>query len=94
MVFDMNLLDSATIPLVLIKRVKLRINKKTNFPHDTKWRIYTIAINNVWNTHIIQILREECDGRFHLFGNRLNILPNTVELSHEWVLMNFKYQDP
>ena len=79
---DMNLPDSATFTFALIKRVKLRINQKTNFLHDSKRRIYTIAINNVWNTHIIQILREECDGRFHFFRNILNILPNTVELSH------------
>ena len=41
-----------------------------------------------------QILREKCDGNFIFKENLLIILPNPVELSHEWVKTNFKYQEP
>ena len=63
-------------------------------PHDTKQRIRKIAINNGWNTHIFQILREKHDGNFLFNGNLLSRLPKPVELSYEWVKINFNYQEP
>ena len=68
--------------------------KNINFTCDTKWRIREIAISNVCNTHIVQILREKNDGRFIFRGYFLSGLTNPVEISHEWVLTNFKYQEP
>ena len=37
---------------------------------------------------------EECGGKFHFKGNILCRISNPVELSHKWVLTNFKYQVP
>ena len=37
---------------------------------------------------------EESDGKFHLSRNLLSRPSNTVELSHELVLTNFKYKEP
>ena len=55
---------------------------------------HTVNCNkNGWNKQTVQILREKCDGEFIFKGNLLCILPNTAELSHEWVLTNFKYQE-
>ena len=59
-----------------------------------KQRICIIAINDRWNTQFIHILREECDVMFQFKVNILSILPKTVEISHEWVLKIFKYQEP
>ena len=89
----MNLAYGETFPMALIKREKSIINKKTN-PRDTKWHIWEIIINSVWNTQISQILREKQYGKFLFRVNFLRILINPVELSHEWDLMNFKYQEP
>ena len=51
---------------------------KNIFPRDTKRRIHTIAINNGWNTHIVNIFYEERDGKFHFSGNSLIRLTNPV----------------
>ena len=32
-------------------------------------------------------------GMFRFKGNLLSILPKPVEISHEWVLKSFKYQE-
>ena len=56
--------------------------------------MWEISVNNDWNTHIVQILREKRDGNFILKVNVLGRLPKAVELSHLWVKMNLKYQDP
>ena len=37
---------------------------------------------------------EKRDGEFIFKGNLLSRLPNNVELSYNWVLTNFKYQEP
>ena len=37
---------------------------------------------------------EECNGKFHLKGNILNIIHKTVKLAQYWVLKHFKYQRP
>ena len=63
----------------------------TTFLAAPKRRIRKITIKNGWNTQIFQILREKCDGKFIFKRNFLIILPNYVELSHEWFLTNFKY---
>ena len=51
-------------------------------------------MDNGCNTQIFQILFKEHDGKFNLSGNIIRIIPNTVELSHKWVLENLKYQEP
>ena len=61
---------------------------------DKKQRIQEISINNGWNTHIVQILREKQDVNFLFKGNFLIRRPKTVGLSHELVNMNFKYKEP
>ena len=68
--------------------VKIQNQPKNNFPRDTKQRIQKIAIKNGWNTHIVQIFCEKCDGKFLFKVNMISRLPNPVELSHEWVLKN------
>ena len=78
----------------LIKRSKSRFNEKINFSHDTKRRVYKILINNGWNTPVFHILPEECYGKFIFKVNVFSRLPTPVELSHRWVLKNFKYQEP
>ena len=90
----MNLNYIVTFPLELIKCAKLIFNQKIKFSRDMKRHIHTIAIKNGWNTQIIQILYEECDGKFQFYGNLLSRLPNPVELSHKWVLKICKYQEP
>ena len=90
----MNLTDVSTFPTTLIKWAKSRINQNNNFPRDTKQRIHKITINNDWNTQIIQIFSEKRDGTFILKVNLLSRLKKPVELSHEWVLTKFKYQEP
>ena len=52
------------------------------------------TINNGWNSHIVHILCEKCDGKFIFKEKILSRLPKTVEISHEWVKTNFKYQEP
>ena len=90
----MNLTDGTTLLMALIKRAKPRINEKIKFTRDTKQRIRKISRNNSWNTQVVQILREEFDGKFLFKENMLSILPKSVEQSHEWVLTKFKYQEP
>ena len=74
----MNLTDGATFPTTLIKRVKNRVNQKINLPCDTKRRIRETAINNVWNTQLVQILREKRDktifSKKHLSVDHQNLL--------------------
>ena len=36
---------------------------------------------------------EERDGKFHLSVNMISRIQNHVELSHEWELINLKYQE-
>ena len=78
----------------MIKRSKYRFNKQIKSSLDTKQCIQEIVISNVWNTHIVQILREKRDGGFIFNGNILNILTKSVRLSHDWIKTNFKYQEP
>ena len=56
--------------------------------------IREIAINNGWNTQIVQILHEKLDGKFLFNINFLSRLPKPVGLSHEWIKTYFKYQEP
>ena len=91
---DMNLTDGATFPASMIKCEKTRVNQKINFPCDTKRRIREISLNNGWNTQIVQILCELCDGDF-LFGVKVfSILTKPVELTHKYIKKVFKYQQP
>ena len=77
--FDhMNLTDFATFPVDLIKRGKTKFNQKINFPCDTKQRVWEIAINNSWNTHIVQILHKKRDGGFIFKGNFISRIPKPV----------------
>ena len=39
-------------------------------------------------------MREERDDKFIFKVNMLSRLPELVEISHEWVLTNFNYQEP
>ena len=39
-------------------------------------------------------MSKERDGKFIFNGNMLSRQPNPVKISQEWVLINFKYQDP
>ena len=52
------------------------------------------AMNNGWYTHVFQILRKERDGKFIFKVNLLSRLTNPVEISRDWALTNFKYQEP
>ena len=72
----------------------IKMQSKIILPHDTKRRIFSIAINNGWNTQVVQILCERRDGEFIFKGNILSMIPKPVELSHNWVLTDFKYQEP
>ena len=60
----MNLTDGRTSPEALIKRAKFGFNQKIKFPHDTNQHIQEIVINNGFNTHIVQMLCEICEGDF------------------------------
>ena len=55
--------------MALTKLAKYRFNKESNFPGDKKRRIWEIAINNVQNTQIVQILREKQDENLLFKGN-------------------------
>ena len=83
-----------TFTVDLIKRAESRSNKSINFPHDTKRCIWEIAINNGWNIYIIQILCVKYVGNFLFKGKFLSGQPKPVELSHDWVETNLKYQEP
>ena len=54
----MNLTDSDTFPTALIKRTKLRLNQKNDFPRDTTRLIHTIEMAKGWNIQIVQILSD------------------------------------
>ena len=90
----MNLSDGATFTMALIKRATYRFNKKINVPRDTNQHIIEIETNNGWNTQIVHILREKRDGKFIFKDNLLSRLKKPLELSHKWVNMNPKYQEP
>ena len=90
----MNLTDGVTFPVPLIKHVKTRFNQKIKFPRDTKRRIQKIVINIGWNTHMVHILCEIRDGKFLFKGKFLSRLPQPVEISHNWIKKNLKYQKP
>ena len=88
-----NLTDSAIFPPALIKRETFIFNQK-KLKRDTKQRIFTIEINNGWNTKVVQILHAKRDGKFNLSVNHLSRLPNIFEVSQEEIFTGFKYQDP
>ena len=89
----MNLTGGATFPMALAKRTKSRINQN-NF-HMTQSDAYAkLQINNCWDTQVFQILNEERDGKFVFKVNMLSRLTKNVEISHEWVLEHFNYQEP
>ena len=67
------------------------IKKKSR---DTKLYILRSAIINGWNTQVVNILWEEHDGQFIFKGNLLSRPPKSGELSHNWVLKNYKYHKP
>ena len=79
--------------MALIKHAKLRFNPKIRFPRDTKQGIHKTTIINGCNTQVVHILSEEHVGDFIFKRNILRRLPEPVELSHEWVLKIFKYQE-
>ena len=68
----MNLTGGVTFLTVLIKCAKSGINKKTNFPRETKRRIRKVEINNGWNTQIVQIFHDKRDGGFIFKVNLLS----------------------
>ena len=76
------------------KICKIKIQSNINFPRVKKWRIWIITINNFFNTNIFHISYEERDGKFIFKGKFLSRLQKNVKPSYEWVLKNFKYQDP
>ena len=57
-----------------------------------KKHICKILKHNGWNKQIFQILQEECYVKFHFSENILSGLTNIFEISHKWVLTNFRYQ--
>ena len=77
----MNLTDGETFATDLIKCTKTRFNQKIRFLRDTKRRMREIAINNDWNTHIVQILHEIRDTNFLFKGKFLNRLSKPAELT-------------
>ena len=83
MILEISLTGGDTFPPELINRTKNRMNQKINFPSNTKRCICTTAINNGWNTHIVQILHEERDRKFHFSVNIITRIPKTVELSQK-----------
>ena len=89
----MNLTDVETFSTALTKHSKNRVNQKIKFPLDTKRCIREIAIQNAWNTHSVQILREICIGNFIFKENLLIRIPKPIELSHKCIKINFKYQE-
>ena len=50
-------------------------------------------MNNDWKKQFFQILREIRNGNYLFTGNFLSRIPQPVELSHEWIKKNSKYQD-
>ena len=69
-------------------------NNNNKLQRDTNRHIHTIAIKNGCNTQVVHIFFEERDGKSHFKGNIPSRIQNPVELSHGWVLTNFKYQEP
>ena len=63
----MNLTDGATIPMALIKYSKNIVNQK-EFSVEINQFMQESAINHGWNTQIVQILYEICDGYFIFKG--------------------------
>ena len=68
--------------------------EKRSLPMVLYCSIREIVINNGWNIHIVQILRDKRDGKLLFKRKPLSRKPNPVELSHEWVLTDLKYQEP
>ena len=60
----MNLINGATFMTAMIKPSKSRFNQKIKFSCGKEWRIWEIAINNGWNTQIVQILHGKRMGVF------------------------------
>ena len=58
--------------------VQYQYSIKINLTRDTNQHIHKVTISN---------------GMFNFKGNILSRLPKPVELSHKWVLTNFKYQE-
>ena len=73
---------------------KSELIRKIFFPREKKRHIYSTTINNSCNTQIVKIFHAECDGNFNFSVDMLSRLPNPVEISHEWLLTNFKHQEP
>ena len=71
-----------------------KIESIKKIARDTKQRIQQIARNNGWNTQIVHIFCEKCDGDFIFKENFISRLPKPVGISHEWIKLNFKYQNP
>ena len=90
---DISLTNDATFPEALIKRANSIFNQKIKFPRDPMLLVHKNAIKSGCNTQVVQILCEERGGKIHSKGNMLSRLIKPVELSHEWVLTNFKYQE-
>ena len=65
----MNLNDGGTVLTDLIKRAKIRVNKKINSPRDTRQLIREIVINNGWNKQIVKMLRKIRDEILFLKKN-------------------------
>ena len=89
----MNLTEGATFLMDLIKIAKTRVNPKKN-PRDTKQYIPEIIEINCWNTQIFQILCEICDRNFIFKKSFLSRLLKAVEITHKWISIKFKYQEP
>ena len=90
----MNLTNGETFTMSMIKHAKNRVNQKIKFPRDTKRLIQEIEVNNGWNTHNFQMLREIHDGNILFKENLLSRIPKPFELTHESIKTSFKYKQP
>ena len=88
---DINLNYGATSLTALTKRAQSIFNKKQF--RDTRLNIPEITIINDWNIQVIHIFHEGSSGKFIFNGNILYRILQLFELSHEWILKNFKYQE-
>ena len=51
--YNINLTDGESFTAALVQRTKTKVNQRMKFLHDTKRRIWEIAINNGWNTQTV-----------------------------------------
>ena len=89
-----NLTGSANFPPNLIKCEKSIFNQKYKFQVTQSDKFMNVSINYGQNTLSLHIFYEHRYGMIHIKGNLLIILQKPVELSHEWVLTSFKFQEP